>query len=263
EESRSAFGTFDGSKVGGLYKGVGFRIPNYNPKTEEAKTFSLVWDWRPRQDVNLITNLYHSRIDNLIVTKAATDVYAIPGAILVSPETKGNAGYQQQLGLDMMVQWRFKVDAAWSGELWGSASWIDGRIDEGDGVAWEIPWGARKKFKLGATFRYFDRFSITPQLLVIGDTTNGRKRPPAPALLLQQQCTEVMSAPDRCTTRGYTLVNLHLGWHQLFAGRATVWLDVYNLFDRRYTAAHGSASRTFWDMPQQPRSWVASFEYRF
>jgi outer membrane receptor protein involved in Fe transport len=64
-------------------------------------------------------------------------------------------------------------------------------------------------------------------------------------------------------TRGYALVNLHVGWHKLLDGRATLWLDIYNLFDKRYHAAHGSASRTFWDMPQQPRSWMASLEYRF
>ena len=64
-------------------------------------------------------------------------------------------------------------------------------------------------------------------------------------------------------TMVYTLTNLHLGWHALLDGRATLWLDVYNLFDKRYSAAHGSASRTFFDMPQQPRSWMATLEYTF
>lgn len=265
EESLSSFGVFDGTMVGPLFRGTNFRIPNFNLEPEEAKTLSLTWDWRPRQDLNLVTNLYRSKIENLIVTQPSTNTGAIPGATLVSPETKGNAGAQTQQGLDLMAQWRFRLDTAWAGELWGSASWIRGRLDEGDGVEWEIPYVARHKFKLGATFRYYDQFSITPQLLLIGDTTNGRKVAPDPAKLLQpQQCDRAAEAPpNRCKTSGYALVNLHLGWHKLFDGKASLWLDIYNLFDKRYHAAHGSSSRTFWDMPQQPRSWMAALEYRF
>jgi outer membrane receptor protein involved in Fe transport len=72
-----------------------------------------------------------------------------------------------------------------------------------------------------------------------------------------------MAAPDRCTTPGYTLVDLHLGWHKLLNGKATLWLDIYNLFDKRYYAAGGSGSRTFWDMPQQPRTWMLTLDYPF
>jgi len=262
EESLSSFGSFPAG--GPPYVSYsGFRIPNFNLEPEKAKTLSLTWDWRPLNNLNLVTNVYRSRIENLIVTQATTNTTAISGATLTSPETKGNAGWQEQTGLDLMAQWRFQISPAWSGDLWGSASWIRGRIDEGDDVEWEIPYVADYKLKLGATLRYYDLLTITPQVLVNGDTANGRKRPPAAALQLQQQCTQVMVAPDRCKTEGYTVVNLHAGWHKLFDGKATLWLDIYNLFDKRYYAAHGSASRTFWDMPQQPRSWMASLEYRF
>lgn len=261
EEYLSSFGMFDGSRdANGLYRGTGFRVPNWGLEPEKAKTLSLTWDWRPRSDLNIVANLYRSEIENLIVTQPTSNVNAIPGAILINPETKGNAGGQNQSGLDLMAQWRFQLNPAWMGDLWGSASWVDGRIDEGDGVEWVIPHVATRKFKLGATFRYHDRISITPQLSWIGATTNGRKRP---STLMQQQCDRTMVAPERCETEGYTLVNLHIGWHKLFDGKATLWLDVYNLFDKRYYAAHGSGSRTFYDMPQQPRSWLAALEYRF
>lgn len=262
EESLSSFGSF---VAGGppYLSNPGFRIPNFNLEPEKAKTLSLTWDWRPRENINLVANIYHSRIKNLIVTQPSSNTTAIPGATLINPESKGNAGHQSQTGIDLMAQWRFQINPAWSGDFWGSASWVRGRIDEGDGIKWEIPYVADHQFKLGATFRYHDLLTITPKVLINGDTTNGRKRPPAAALQLQQQCTRFMVAPDRCKTDGYTLVNLHIGWHKLFAGQATLWLDIYNLFDKRYYAAHGSASRTFWDMPQQPRSWMASLEYRF
>jgi outer membrane receptor protein involved in Fe transport len=251
EESLSSFGIFDGSRdASGLYRGTSFRVPNFGLEPEKAKTLSLSWDWRPRQDVNTVANLYRSRIRNLIVTRAATDVYAIPGAILVNPETKGNAGMQVQSGLDLMAQWRFQIGRAWSGDLWGSASWVRGRIDEGDGIDWDIPYVATRKLKLGSTLRYYDRVSITPQVLWVGDTSNGRKK-------------NRNDPPARLETPGYTLANLHIGWHGLYDRRATLWLDIYNLFDQRYYAAGGAGSRTFYDMPQQPRSWMLSLEYRF
>lgn len=262
EEMLSSFGIFDGSTENGLYRGTGFRVPNFDLDPEKVRTTSLTWDLRPRANLNLIANLYHSRMERLIVTQPSTDIYAIPGAVLSNPETKGNAGLQRQYGLDLMAQWRFQLGGAWSGELWTSASWIRGRIDEGDGVEWEIPYVAERKFKLGTTLRYGDRLSVTTQVLTTGDTTNGRRRAPSASLGLPQGC-DADGAPERCRTDGYTVVNLHVGWHKLFDGRATLWLDVYNLFDERYYAAHGSGSRTFWDMPQQPRTWLAALEYRF
>lgn len=263
EESLSSFGSFNAG--GPPYTSTAFRIPNFSLEPEKARTLSLTWDWRPRQNLNLVTNLYRSRIENLVVnrTLTGTDTLSIPGATLINPETKDNAGGQTQQGLDLMAQWRFQISPAWSGDLWGSASWIHGRLDEGDGVEWQIPYVAKQKFKLGTTFRYHDILSITPQLLVVGDTTNGRKKAPSASLLIPTDCTQTMLAPDRCVTKGYTVMNLHVGWHKLLDGKATVWLDIYNLFDKRYYAAHGSGSRTFWDMPQQPRSWMASLEYRF
>lgn len=251
EESLSSFGSFDGSKTAsGLYRGTGFRVPNFDLAPEKSKTISATWDWRLSHDANVQAHAYHSRIRNLIVTLPSTDVGAIPGALLISPESKGNAGEQRQTGLDVLGRYQFRVNRAWSGDLWASGSWINGRINEGDGVNWDLSFVAQQKYKLGATLRYLDAVSITPQLLWVGDTTNGRKK-------------DKNTPPARLVTPGYTVANLHIGWHKLLDGRGTVWLDVYNLFDKRYYAAHGAGSRTFFNMPQQPRSWMLSFEYRF
>jgi outer membrane receptor for ferrienterochelin and colicins len=251
EESLSSFGSFDGSKTAdGRYVGTGFRIPNLALEPEKSKTLSLTWDWRPGTDFNLVSNVYRSQVRNLIVTLPSVNVNAIPGALLVNPESKGNAGQQTQTGLDVSASYQFRLNRAWSGDLWASASWIRGDIDEGDGIKWDLPFVASQKQKLGLTLRYLDKLSFTPQILRIGDTTNGRKR-------------DRNQPPDRLLTPGYTLVNLHVGWHHLLNGRATVWLDINNLFDKRYYAAHGAGSRTFFDMPQQPRSWMIGLEYSF
>lgn len=248
EESLSAFGAFDGSTdASGRYRGTGFRVANFALRPEKARTLSLTWDWRPRRDLNLITNVYHSRITNLITTLPSSAVTAIPGAILLNPESKANAGEQWQRGLDLIVQWHHPLGRDWSLELWGSASHVEGRIDEGDGREWDLSHVAAQKLKLGSTLRYRDRFTLTPQLYWTGDVSNGRKR-------------DRNNPPDRLETPGYTVANLHLGWHRLAESRASLWLDITNLFDRRYYAAHGAGSRTFYNMPQQPRTWMLTFE---
>lgn len=251
EEVLSSFGVFDGSKdASGRYRGTGFRIPNFSLEPEMSKTWSLTWDWRPRPNLNVMANAYLTRIDQLIVTRPSTAVDSIPGAILIAPESKGNAGRQDQRGLDLMVHWRYQLASAWSGDLWGSASWVDGRIDEGNGVEWDLSHVARRKYKLGTTLRYRDWLIVTPQLLIQGDTANGRKNPGN-------------VPPARRMTPGYTLINLHVAWQRALGPQTTLWLDVENLADKRYYAAHGSASRTFFDMPQQPRTTVVSVEVAF
>lgn len=252
EESLSAFGTFSGARdADGRYLGSGFRAPNADIEPETARTLSLTWDWRPRPDVNLVANLYHSRIRNLIVTvDEAVPTQYIPGAVLSKTSTKDNAGEETHTGLDLIGQWRFRLGPRWSGDVWGSFSLADGKVREGRNAReWDLSYVAQRKFKLGTTFRYLDQFTVTPRLQWIGETGTGRKDPAAPG--------------RRLKTDSYLVVGLYLGWHGLFDGRASLWLDIDNLFDARYHVAHGSAGTTFVDMPQQPRTWMATLEYRF
>lgn len=266
EESLSAYGTFDGSRdAQGRYVGHNFRIPNLDLKPEKVRTLSASWDWRPSNNLNIGTQIYRSRIDQLIVTKTQPGQHtdAIAGAVLIDPEAKGNAGHQAQHGIDVSVQWRFRLNPDWHADLWGSASWIRGHIDEGDGVDWRIPYVASRKLKLGTTLSWRDRFTITPKIYWSSAVTHSRKKGPTNPLLPPAYCQGNMSAPARCSTPGYTLVDLHLGWHRLLDGKASLWLDITNLLDRRYFAAGGSGSQTFWDVPQQPRHWMLTLDYRF
>lgn len=252
EESLSAFGTFTGeTDANGSYLGSGFRVPNANLEPETSNTLSLTWDWRPRKDLNVVANLYRSRVNNLIATlEEEESTQYIPGAILDNTTIKGNAGEESHNGLDLMGQWRFKLGGPWSGDLWGSMSFINGDIREGaETHDWDLSYIADRKARLGATFRYLDRFTITPRLIWSDETTTGRKDRANPG--------------QRIKAPSYTLASLHLGWHKLMDGHASVWLDIDNLFDKRYRVAHGSAGTTFVSMPQQPRTWMATFEYRF
>ena len=263
EESLSTIGHFDGRQdADGRYIGTNFRVGNEHLEPETVRSLSLTWDWRPAQNLNFSTNLYHSRISHLVVNMPTADVIT-PTVWLQNPETKGNAGYQFQRGLDISAQWRFRWGRNWTGDLWGSASWIHGRINTGNGIEWQIPYVASRQLKLGTTLRWRDQWSITPKLRWSSSTTNGRTKAPANPLLPAAHCSSTPSAPTRCSTPGAAVLDLHLGWHQLLDGKATLWLDVTNVLDKRYYAAGGGGSMTFWDMPQQPRRWMLTLDYRF
>lgn len=248
EESLSSFGSFDGvPDAFGNFIGRGFRIPNFNLEPEQAKTLSLTWDWRPQPELNVMANAYHNRSENLIITgpRRPDDTTTIPGATLIGSRQKINAGWQRQTGLDLIAQYRFQLDDQWTGDAWGTLGWIRGRIRDTQGV-WEIPFAPHRKLKIGTTFRYLGKLSITPMLRWTDEVSN-----------------EVKGAtpPSRRHTSGYAVTDLHVGWRDLANTGVSAWLDVTNLFDKRYYEAAGSG--TFFDMPQQPRTWMLSLEYDF
>lgn len=252
DESLSAYGAFSGAKdAEGRYIGRGFRAPNEKLEAERTRTLGLTWDWRPTPSLNLVTHLYHSHINNLIATlNEKVPTQYIPGAVLSETTIKGNAGKGHHTGLDISGQWQFRTAGAWHGEVWGSLSYIDGTLQAGDDDRnWDLPYVAKHKLKLGSTWRYGDTLTITPRLTWVGKTTTGRRNPARPGRHL--------------TADAWWVASLHVGWHRLLDGRATLWLDIDNLFDRRYHVAHGAAESTLLTMPQQPRSWMATLEYRF
>lgn len=265
EEAMAYYG--DIIQVGGNYVSTSgsFYVPNGDLKPEKSKTVSFVWEWRPTRKLNLMSNLYASRVTDLITgaSDLPDNTSFMPGATLEKPRSKTNAGRQKNIGLDLAAQWRFMLNDSWTGDLWGSASWIKGRLTSGE-TDLDIPYVATYKLKLGTTFKYEEKYSITPKLRWTGKVTNHQTKAPNTTIgMPSASCDSQQTAPKRCTTPGYTLVDLHLGRHNLINDHLTLWLDVYNLTDRRYYAAAGSGSRTFWDMPQQPRTWMLSADWRF
>ena len=133
----------------------------------------------------------------------------------------------------------------------GSASWIHGRIDEGQ---WRglgcIPYVASHS-QTGTTLRWRNQVSITPQLYWTGNVTNGLRRARPTRCCPRAPARGAMTAPSRCSTPGYALVDLHLGWHQLLDGRAAV-AGCVQPAGQAPLRRGGLGLRTFWDMPQQP-----------
>lgn len=249
-EGFSTFGSFDGTKTGALYNGNNFRSPNPNLKPETSRSLSLTWDWRPRSNLNFIANAYRTKVDNTIVTGTeAVPTQYIPGALLTNSSIKINAGNESHQGIDLVLDWRNRIGNGWSSDAWGGYSYVTGRIQTSpSSIVLAQSYIPEQKFKLGMTFRYRDRFTITPKLYLIGATTTERNDPTQPG--------------ERLKTPGYALMNLHFGAHKLADRNLSAYLDIYNLFDRRYYAAAGSSSTTFVNMPQQPRSAMLTLEYR-
>ncbi len=252
EEMLSAFGSFSGSVDGsGRYIGTNFRVQNRSLEPEKSKTLSLTWDWRASRDFNLVTNLYATRVDNVISTQnEAVSTQYIPGAVLSNTTSKQNSGQERYQGIDIIPHWQTHLAGAWMADLWGSYSYIKGTIhDTTDGMDWDQTNIASHKVKLGTTFRYQDWLTITPRLVWVGETNTGRKNTLAPG--------------ERLKTDAYTVASLHIGVHKLWDEHLSFYFDVYNLFDERYYAAHGSSSTVMLQVPQQPRTLMGTFEYRF
>lgn len=264
EDVYSAFGSFT-AQAGTPYRGTGFRAPNTALQPEKSKNLSLTWDWRPRSDFNLIANAYSARVEQVITTQSGDSSTPcpfdakrllganqyIPGAILCSSTTKANSGNDRYWGIDLIPQWKTSLGHGWSADLWGSYSYIRGYTRESTGsIEREQINIAQHKVKLGITFRYQDWLTITPRLQWIGETNTGKELS--------------ATSPERIKTDAYRSLSLHLAMHKLGSDQLSFYLDLYNLTDERYYAAHTSASSSVLSqVPQQPRTAVGSIEYRF
>lgn len=248
EESYSSFGSFS---AGNVPNGL-FRAPNPNLDPEKSKTWSATWDWRPARSFNLVTNAYLTEVERVIITRAdAEPIQYIPGAVLTETESKQNSGNDRYHGVDVIPQWQMHLGGPWSADLWGSYSYVKGWFRETDhGPELKQVNIAAHKVKLGITLRYQDWLTITPHLQWIDDTTTGA----------------INRIPDDRVkkTDGYTVASLHIGAHKLAGERLSLYFDIYNLFDKRYYAAHTSSSSAVMQaVPQQPRSFMGTLEYRF
>lgn len=252
DEMLSAFGSFSGAQdSSGRYIGSNFRVQNRLLEPEKTKTLSLTWDWRATREFNLVTNVYVTKVNDVITTQnEAISTQYIPGAILSNTTSKQNSGHEHYRGIDIIPQWQTHLAGAWMADFWGSYSHIDGEVyDTNDKINWDQTNVATHKLKLGTTLRYQDWLTITPRLMWVGETNTGRKNALVPG--------------ERLKTDAYTLVHLNVGWHKLWNDKLSFYFDVYNALDKRYYNAHGTSSTVMLQVPQQPRTLMGTLEYRF
>jgi outer membrane receptor protein involved in Fe transport len=251
KESFSTYGSFSGEQdEQGRYIGIKFRSPNFDLQPEKSRSLSVGVDHLFNADLHLSANAYYTQVDNLIVSQdEAVPIQYIPNAILSQSSVKENAGEEQHYGFDLILSAQRRFSAQWQASLWGSYSFADGSIkDSVQGMAWDLPYLSRHKIKLGSTWRYLQKYVITPQLYLIGSTNSARQ--------------DKHNLGHRIKTAGYVLGHLHLGAENVLPN-LSAYLSFYNLFDTRYYAAAGSSSTTFTAMPQAGRSVIFSLRYQF
>ncbi len=249
-EGYATFGTFTGAKnAKGEYISSFFRAPNFNLQPEKARSLELSLSHEFHTHLNMNLAAYCAEVGNLIATVNMKEpLQFIPGGFIQSTNQKGNVGTETRYGLDASLNYQHRFGGGINGHFWANYSYIDGSVQDGvNNPELDLFYVSKHKVRLGSTLSY-GKYFITPQLYYIGKASTGRQDKAHPGRLLQ--------TPD------YFLANLHLGVNDLVKN-LSFYVDINNLLDARYYAAAGSASTTFTRMPQQPRSFMFSLNYRF
>ncbi len=263
EESLSTIGHFDGRQdADGRYIGTNFRVGN---RAFGARNCPL-----PEPDLGLATyaapELQHQPVPQPHQPSGGEHAHRRchhPRCLAAKPETKGNAGYQFQRGLDISAQWRFRLGHNWTGDLWGSASWITGASTPAMASNGKFPDVASRQLKLGTTLRWRDQWSITPKLRWSSSTTNGRTKAPANPLLPAAHCSSNPSAPHplqhaRGRRAGSAPGLAPTAGRQSHAVAGRDQRAGQALLRRRWRGQHDLLGHA-----QQPRRWMLTLDYRF
>ena len=156
-------------------------------------------------------------------------------------ENVGNASYY---GGHLLLEYR-KDFGAVGVKLWANYSYIDGHIDEGDGVKKELMYIAKNKVKAGATFSS-GKYYVTPMVRWIGETNS---------MHIDRKLNKEQKI------RVYTLVNLNMGVNELITNMSAS-INIRNLMDVRYYNS-GASGLSLTKAPQEPRRIVLSMNYKF
>lgn len=249
-DSLAHYGTFSGEQnADGQYLSSFFRAPNLNLEPEKASTLEASFSHAFQKNFTVAGSLYFTDLSDLIMAQDNDPaVQFIPGGLISRTNSNQNLGTGRYWGGDVRFDYRQRL-GSWETEWWGSYSYIDGYLTNSGGTRVDVPYIARHKFKLGSTFSYHKKYFLTALFQLIGPTATNLRADDAGALV---------KAP------GYGVVNLHLGAKDIAETGFNLYLDVYNLFDRRYYNAGGvTSSATFVNAPQDPRRIMLSIGYAF
>lgn len=240
------FGQFDGDSNGdGIYEGRNFGLPNPDLKPEKSRTWELDLLHQFYPDFSVEISGYFTRVDDLILDKwYFTDNDYITGSVVNPWKMWENMGHAKFYGGYLSFDYKKKFGAA-EVKFWGNYSYVNGNIEEGDGIKREHIYIAHNKVKSGITVNV-GKFFITPMVRWIGET-NTR--------WVERDLARPQEVPS------YTLVNLNTGITDLING-LNLSVNVRNLLDRRYYNSGGGSSN-FALSPQEPRRIVVKMDYKF
>ncbi|MCV6639022.1 TonB-dependent receptor [Candidatus Albibeggiatoa sp. nov. NOAA] len=251
-ESYSVFGTFSGEKnERGEYISRFFRVPNPDLQPEEVSSWEFNVFHKISNDLHFSISGYSAKVTGLVGTSPTqiNPVQFIPGGYIETGNYKDNLETERHYGLDIDVQYQHYFGNSISGSLWANYSYITGEIMGQNDIKRDLPYIAKHKLKLGATFSYKQRYFFTPKLYVIDETITNKPDPTNPNRWLHSP--------------GYVVMDLHFGAMDVW-DKLSVFVDVHNVFDTRYyNAGSITQNATFLANPQQPRSIGLTLKYTF
>lgn len=246
------YGAFSGNINGdGLYTSNFFFVPNDDLEPEKIRTIEANLSYMLSSRFTLGLSMYHTRVDNMILntgmTESASDF--IDGGIIANTSHNDNIGELKVTGGDLEFSHVTVFDDS-SLKLWGNYSYTNSKLEDSkQNVEVDRTFVPTNKVKLGLTFRYKEKYFLTPQFYWV-DTVK----------------TEVVELVGGGTSpeevRSYSLVNLHAGIDDILPG-LSLSLRVDNLFDRRYYNAGTANTVTFAESPQNPRLIIFGLRYTY
>ncbi len=242
------YGSFSG-KNGDVYVSNFFHIPNPTLKPETINTFETNIDYRFSKQFNVGINLYWNRLKGMIssVPTATPMSDYINGGMINFTQHSDNIGKLVSYGGDLHADYQHQLSNAML-KMWGSYSHVKGQLSfEGQNYSTNLPNIATHKLKLGTTYIYKQKYILTPTLIWIGRTYSSQSQPEQLALL------QTIASYWKMDLYAKTKINNYFNF----------FLNINNIFDKRYynTGDAYSASRVA--SPQDPRVISAGFDYQF
>lgn len=242
------YGAFS-EKKGNSYSSDFFHIPNSHLKPETIETFEFSADYQAAKKLNIGFSIYHNTLTGIIsstLTAPPVSNY-IPGGLIRTTEHNDNIGRLISYGGDIHFDYQYSfLDSDM--KLWGNYSYSDGSLTQKSSRAsMRLPLVADHKIKLGLTYTYQDKYSITPKLYWIGKTNTSQASLAA---------TNVLQ-----TLPSYFRLDLYAA--AKIAPNFSLIFTVNNLLDKHYYNAGNPDNGVFVGSPQDPRTISAGFTYQF
>lgn len=242
------YGSFSG-KNGDLYVSNFFHIPNANLKPETSHSFEINLDYRFSKQLNAGINLYWNQLKGMISSVPTTTPVSdyISGGIINFTQHSDNIGKLISHGGDVHADYQYQ----WSNailKLWGSYSYVKGQLSfEGQNYSTNLPNVATHKLKLGATYIYQQKYTLTPTLVWIGRTNSSQSQP--------EQLSVLQTIPPYLKMDLYAKTKI--------SNNLNIFLNINNIFDKRYYNSGDAYSASRIASPQNPRLITAGFDYQF
>jgi len=231
------FGSFVSSPTAASgYHAYFFHVPNDKLAPEKIRSIEASVSRDFGRELRLSLNPYYNKVRDLI-----QDVIVGPGMFkgveVDSVERAENRGVMETYGATL------RADAVLRAGRWGFEPWAAYTLSEGRLAGEPIPFNSRHSVQAGVSVLRA-RWLITPRILYRSYSRN----------------------QDGGRVPGFTVADLYLRYavSRRKTGSLTAYLELKNIFDRRYyNGAYGGGADHLAGAPQDPFKAAAGFTYKF